>query len=119
MLEDGKAHDYMKIVQGYAQTNALICQIPWVAAIFPYLPKVEAVEALYRFSRERVMARLPFGRKPPDVFSYFLDEDRVTKQKFSQKQLGAECASLIIGGSDTTSSTLASDSTFCKVFELG
>lgn len=107
MLEDGEAHDYMKIVQGYARTNALICQIPWCAAIFPYFPKVEAVEALYRFSRERVMARLPFGKKPLDVFSYFLGEDRVTKRKFSEKQLGAECASLIIGGSDTTSSTLA------------
>lgn len=116
MLEDGKTHDYMRIVQGYAHTNALICQIPWVAAIFPYLPKVEAVEALYRFSRERVMARLPFGRDPPDVFSYFLGEDRVTKQKFTEKQLGAECASLIIGGSDTTSSSLALDSPFRKSF---
>ena len=61
MLEDGKSHDYMKIVQGYAHTNALICTIPWIASLFPWLPKLEAVEKLYRFARERVAVRLPLG----------------------------------------------------------
>ncbi|OCK85373.1 cytochrome P450 [Lepidopterella palustris CBS 459.81] len=112
MLEDGKTHDYMKIVQGYAVANALICTIPWIASIFPWLPKLEAVESLYRFARKRVIDRLPFGEKPTDVFSYLLREDRVTKQKYTQKQLDVECVALIIGGSDTTSSSLASISYF-------
>jgi hypothetical protein len=44
MLEDGKSHVHMKIVQGYAHTNALVCTIPWIASIFPWLPKLGVVD---------------------------------------------------------------------------
>jgi len=98
MLTDGKTHDYMKIVQGYAHTNALICTIPWIAAIFPYLPKPKAVEGLYQFARDRVSERLPRGTDAPDIFSHLLQEDRVTKNKYSRKELDVECVALVIGG---------------------
>jgi hypothetical protein len=103
MLKDGKSHDYMKIVQGYAHTNALICTIPWIASIFPWLPKLEAVEKLYRFARERVMVRLPLGQTPTDIFSYLLREDRVSKRKYTQKELDIECVALVIGGTSISS----------------
>jgi hypothetical protein len=85
MLENGKSHDYMKIVQGYAHANVLICTIPWIAFIFPWLSKLEVVEKLYRFARERVMVRLPLGQTPTDIFSYLLGENRVPKRKYAQK----------------------------------
>jgi hypothetical protein len=44
MLEDGKSHVHMKIVQGYAHTNSLVCTIPWIASIFPWLPKLGVVD---------------------------------------------------------------------------
>jgi hypothetical protein len=75
--------------------NALICTVPWVALIFPYLPKLEA---LYWFAWEKVISRLPMGQQPADVFSYLLQDDRVTKNKFTQSQLDVECVALIIGG---------------------
>jgi hypothetical protein len=102
MLEDGKSHDHMKIVQGYAHTNALVCTIPWIASISPWLPKLEAVENLYRFAGERVAVRLPLGSTPTDIFSYLLREDRVTKRKYTQKELNIECVTLVIGGSITS-----------------
>jgi len=98
MLTDGKTHDYMKIVQGYAHMNGLICSIPWIAAVFPYLPKPKAFERLYQFARDRVSERLPLGTGPSDIFSHFLREDRVTKKKYKRKDLDVECVSLIIGG---------------------
>ncbi|KAJ9653589.1 hypothetical protein H2198_007253 [Neophaeococcomyces mojaviensis] len=53
------------------------------------------------------MVRLPLGKTPTDIFSYLLKEDRVTKRKYTQKEPNIECVALVIGGSDTTSSTLA------------
>jgi hypothetical protein len=88
----------MKIVQGYAHTNALICAIPWIASIFPWLPKPGVVEKPYRLVRERVMVGLPLGQTLTDIFSYLLREDRVSKRKYTQRELDIECVALVIRG---------------------
>jgi len=98
MLENGESHDYMKIVQNFAQASALIGTIPWIVSFFPWLPKLEGVEKLFRFTKERVTARIPLGDIPTDIFSYLLREDRVTKRKYTQMELNRECVSLVIGG---------------------
>ncbi|KAI9743076.1 MAG: hypothetical protein M1818_003371 [Claussenomyces sp. TS43310] len=111
MLKNGKEHDYMTIVQGFAKFGALISTIPWCSSLFAWLPKSEAAEGLFTFATERVKERLPLGDSPPDVFSTLLAEDRVTKKRYIEPELVLESLMLSIGvmiGSDTTSSSLVS-----------
>ncbi|OCK79910.1 cytochrome P450 [Lepidopterella palustris CBS 459.81] len=108
MLQGGASSDYMRIVQGFANFNSLICTIPWCSTVFAYLPKAKGAEALFRFAAEQVKSRLPLGTSRKDAFSYLLGEDRVTRRSYNKQQIVLEALNLIIGGSDTTSSTLAS-----------
>ncbi|KAF2802071.1 cytochrome P450 [Mytilinidion resinicola] len=107
MLKHGKEHDYMTIVQGFAVFGGMISTIPWIATTFAYIPRNKAAEGLFTFAKERVKERLPLGQTVKDVFSYLLVEDRVTKKKYSEPELVVESLMLSIGGSDTTSSSLA------------
>ena len=107
MLKNGKQHDYMTIVQGFAKFNALVCTIPWCSTLFAWMPKTKSAEGLFTFARERVAERLPLGKGPPDIFSTLLVEDRVSRRKYNDLELILESLMLSIGGSDTTSSSLA------------
>lgn len=107
MIKEGKKHDFMVLVQGYAMFNTLICTIPWCGTIFSWLPKSEAAEGLFSFAKQRVQSRLPLGQSRTDVFSHFLNEDRITKKKYTEKELELEAINLTLGGADTTSSSLA------------
>jgi len=75
--------------------------------LIAWLPKDKDAEGLFKFAKERVRKRLPEGRSRTDVFSHLLVEDRVTKKKYSNLELILESLMLTIGGSDTTSSSLA------------
>ena len=107
MLKEGQNHEYMKIVQGFANFNSLICTIPWIGSAFAYAPRNEGAESLFKFARERVAERLPFGKARSDVFTHLLAEDRVSKKKYDRDELVRESFMLTIAGSDTTSSSLA------------
>jgi cytochrome P450 len=107
MLKHGKEHYYMTIVQGFAKFNALNCTIPWCGTMFAWLPRDKSAEALFTFAKDRVAERLPLGTIIPDIFSSLLVSDRSTKKKYSEKYLILESLMLSIGGSDTTSSSLA------------
>jgi hypothetical protein len=98
MLEDGKSHDYMQLVQGFSHQNALVCTIPWCTSIFSWLPPLEAMNKLFLFAAKQVAARLPHGQTPTDIFSHLLKEDRMTKRKYTTRELNIECVALVIGG---------------------
>lgn len=98
MLKEGKTHDYMRIVQGFAKFNALICSNPWCATLFAWLPKSPAAEALFTFAKDRVKERMPLGQAPTDIFSKLLEDDRVSKKKHDDLELILESLMLSIGG---------------------
>jgi len=107
MLNTGTQNDAMTIVQGFAQFNAQVCTIPWCSTLFAWLPKDPKAEGLFTFAKERVKERLPLGTSRDDVFTHLLREDRVSKKKYNELELILESLMLTIGGSDTTSSSLA------------
>lgn len=102
MLKNGKEHDYMTIVQGFAIFGGMISTIPWIATIFAWLPKHKDAEGLFTFARERVKERLPHGQNVEDIFSNLLVEDRVTKKKYTEPELVVESLMLSIGGEYST-----------------
>jgi hypothetical protein len=50
--ENSGIHDYMRIMQGFAKFNAIICTTQWCATIFSWLPKAETAPALFTFARD-------------------------------------------------------------------
>jgi hypothetical protein len=98
MLKNGKEHDYMTDVQGFAVFGGMVSTIPWIATIFAYLPRREMAGGLFRFARESVKERLPLGQSVKDVFSYLLVEGRVSKKKYTEPELVVESLMLSIGG---------------------
>jgi len=98
MLKNGKEHDYMTIVQGFAIFNALVCSIPWCGSIFAWLPRDKSAEGLFTFAKDRVKERLPLGKSVDDIFSYLLNPDRVTKKSYTERHLILESLMLTIGG---------------------
>ncbi|KAF2802338.1 cytochrome P450 [Mytilinidion resinicola] len=107
MINTGTANDAMNVVQGFTRFNSLVCTIPWCSTLFAWFPKDPKAEGLFTFAKERVKQRLPLGTTRDDIFTHLLREDRVSKKKYSDLELILESLMLTIGGSDTTSSSLA------------
>ena len=100
MLKEGSSHDYMRIVQGFAYFNALVCTIPWSGSLFAWFPKNQDAQGLFDFTGDRTRKRLSFSQSKKDIFAHFLVPDRVTKKKLNNIELELEAFEVIIGGMD-------------------
>jgi cytochrome P450 len=71
-----------------------------------YLPLSADVKEFNRKNENMLAERQKHGTSEKDIFRHLLGEDSETGTVFTQAQLGTNATLTIIGGTDTTSSTL-------------
>ncbi|KAF8146895.1 cytochrome P450 [Mycena galopus ATCC 62051] len=112
MLNDKDAEGHWKIIEDFAPSIASLYYLPWLTPILLALPGADdaPINKFVRFAVSCVDLRLSKGKTLHDVFYYIAGEhiEDENKPKPSRAVIDSDVQTGIVGGSDTTSSAMAS-----------
>ncbi|TAQ90512.1 hypothetical protein B7494_g1212 [Chlorociboria aeruginascens] len=107
-MQDGTGDGaYMNFMHKYMAFAGIVGSLRNIAQLLAYIPENTEVRS-YRLNGENILARRQkLGSSRKDIVRHFLNEDSDTGLRFTQKELNSNANLIILGGTDTTASTVA------------
>jgi cytochrome P450 len=101
---------YSSFVRKGMQIYATLSSVPWIAPIASYLPVPSSVKTQARafsaLGKEQYRKRRSQGTSPNDLFSHLIRGASGKEAPAQEADLEADCPTIIIAGSDTSSITM-------------
>jgi cytochrome P450 len=101
---------YSSFVRKGMQIYATLSSVPWIAPIASYLPVPSDVKTQARafsaLGKAQYAKRRQQGTAPNDLFSHLIRGDSGKDERRHEADLEADCPTIIIAGSDTSSITM-------------
>jgi len=109
MINEGDPGGLLHAMEAGMRTAALLGQVPWLSRCVKAIPGVGMNLKHFRaFAMERFRLRKDEGTKRKDLFYHLADEAGLEKQPISTPVALSDASLVIVAGSDTTATVLAS-----------